>query len=52
MAGRSANGVEGIAVKRPAATVTDADVDAMVNNLREQRPRFTAVSASKSSRSK
>jgi trigger factor len=36
-------GVEGIAVKRPAATVTDADVDAMVNNLREQRPRFTEV---------
>ena len=36
-------GVEGIAVVRPAATVTDADVDAMVLNLREQRPRFDAV---------
>jgi trigger factor len=36
-------GVDGIAVKRPAATVTDADVDAMVQNLREQRPRFDAV---------
>jgi trigger factor len=36
-------GVDGIAVKRPAAAVTDADVDAMVNNLREQRPRFTEV---------
>jgi len=33
-------GVEGIAVLRPAAEVTDADVDAMVLNLREQRPRF------------
>jgi trigger factor len=36
-------GVEGIAVTRPAAQVTDADVDAMVLNLREQRPRFDAV---------
>lgn len=36
-------GVEGIAVQRPAASVTDADVDAMVLNLREQRPRFEAV---------
>ena len=36
-------GVEGIAVTRPAASVTDADVDAMVANLREQRPRFDEV---------
>jgi trigger factor len=36
-------GVDGIAVKRPAATVTEADVEAMVQNLREQRPRFDAV---------
>ena len=36
-------GVEGIVVSRPAATVTEADVDAMVLNLREQRPRFDAV---------
>jgi len=36
-------GAEGIVVRRPAATVTDADVDAMVLNLREQRPRFEAV---------
>lgn len=36
-------GVEGIAVVRPAVEVTDADVDAMVLNLREQRPRFDAV---------
>jgi trigger factor len=36
-------GVEGIAVTRPAAEVNEADVDAMVLNLREQRPRFEAV---------
>lgn len=36
-------GVEGIAVVRPAAEVTEADVDAMVLNLREQRPRFEVV---------
>ena len=36
-------GVEGIAVVRPVAEVTEADVDAMVLNLREQRPRFEAV---------
>ena len=36
-------GVEGIVVSRPSASVTDADVDAMVANLREQRPRFDAV---------
>jgi len=33
-------GVDGIEVTRPAAEVTEADVDAMVLNLREQRPRF------------
>lgn len=36
-------GVEEIAVTRPVAEVTEADVDAMVLNLREQRPRFDAV---------
>jgi len=36
-------GVEGLAVVRPAAEVTEADVDAMVQNLREQRPRFESV---------
>ncbi len=36
-------GAEGLAVVRPAAEVTDADVDAMVANLREQRPRFEVV---------
>ena len=35
--------VEGLAVVRPAAEVIDADVDAMVLNLREQRPRFEVV---------
>jgi trigger factor len=36
-------GVEEIAVVRPVAEVAEADVDAMVLNLREQRPRFEAV---------
>ena len=36
-------GVEGLEVVRPAVEVTDADVDAMVLNLREQRPRFDVV---------
>ena len=35
--------VEGLAVARPVAEVAEADVDAMVHNLREQRPRFEAV---------
>lgn len=35
--------VEGIAVERPAATVTDADVDAMLESMRRQRPNFTTV---------
>jgi trigger factor len=36
-------GVEGIAVTRPTAEVTDSDVEAMVQNLREQRPRFDVI---------
>jgi trigger factor len=36
-------GVEEIAVVRPTAEVGEADVDAMVLNLREQRPRFETV---------
>jgi trigger factor len=36
-------GADGIDVVRPVAEVADADVDAMVMNLREQRPRFDAV---------
>ncbi len=34
---------DGIAVVRPVAEVAEADVDAMVTNLREQRPRFDVV---------
>jgi len=36
-------GVEGLTVTRPAADVTEGDVDAMVQNLREQRPKFEIV---------
>ncbi len=35
--------VDGLAVARPVAEVTEADIDARVLNLREQRPRFEAV---------
>jgi trigger factor len=35
--------VDGIAVERQSATVTDADVDAMLESMRRQRPNFTAV---------
>ena len=34
---------EELAVERQSAAVTDADVDAMVENMREQRPVFTVV---------
>jgi len=36
-------GVEGIELERPSADVTTADVDAMIENLRKQRPTFVAV---------
>jgi trigger factor len=36
-------GVESIEVSRPAAEVNTADVDAMIENLRQQRPTFVAV---------
>jgi trigger factor len=36
-------GLESIEVSRPTAEVTPADVDAMIQNLREQRPTYTAV---------
>ena len=36
-------GVEGLHVERPTASVSEADVDAMIQNLREQRPTFAAV---------
>ena len=36
-------GLESIEVNRPQAEVTPADVDAMIENLRQQRPTFVAV---------
>jgi trigger factor len=36
-------GLEGIAVAKPLADVTPADIDAMLDNLRRQRPSFVAV---------
>lgn len=35
--------VDGIAVERPSAEVTEADVDAMIESMRRQRPGFEAV---------
>ncbi len=35
--------VEGLAAKRPVAEVTEADIDAMIENLREQRPEYVPV---------
>jgi trigger factor len=35
--------VDGIAVERPAASVTEADIDAMLESMRRQRPVFAAV---------
>jgi trigger factor len=37
------NQVDGLAVTRSVADVAEADVDAMVDNLRAQRPRFMTV---------
>src|SRR4029077_16723080 len=34
---------ESLALERPSASVTDADVDAMIENMRAQRPVFTQV---------
>ena len=36
-------GVESLSIERPAATVSIADVDAMIQNLRERHPTYTAV---------
>jgi trigger factor len=36
-------GLETLPVERPVADVTAADVDAMIQNLREQKPTFTEV---------
>jgi trigger factor len=35
--------VDGLAVKRPVADVKKSDIDAMVENLREQRPEYVTV---------
>lgn len=35
--------VEGLAITRPVAEVAQSDIEAMVQNLREQRPNFTVV---------
>ena len=35
--------VDGLEVTRPVAEVAEADIDAMVENLRAQRPKFEAV---------
>jgi trigger factor len=37
------NPVEGLAVERPVAEVTEADIDVMIENMRAQRPVFTPV---------
>jgi trigger factor len=37
------NPPEGINVERPVSGVTDADIDAMIENMRTQRPVFTPV---------
>ena len=34
---------EAITIEKPTATVTEADVDAMIENMRGQRPRYTPV---------
>jgi len=36
-------GLEGLELNRPKASVTEADVDAMIDSLRKQRPDFVAV---------
>jgi trigger factor len=39
----SINPAESLAIERPAAAVTEADIDAMIENMRVQRPVFTPV---------
>jgi trigger factor len=39
----SVTAVDGIAVERPSASVTEGDIDAMLESMRRQRPVFTAV---------
>jgi trigger factor len=35
--------LEGLAVERPVAEVTEADIDAMIESMQRQRPNFAAV---------
>ena len=35
--------VDTIAIERPTAEITEADVDAMIESMRKQRPEFTEV---------
>ena len=35
--------IDGVAIERPASTVEEADIDAMIESMRRQRPVFTAV---------
>jgi trigger factor len=35
--------VENLKIERPVASVSDADIDAMIENMRAQRPEFTQV---------
>jgi trigger factor len=37
------SGVDGIAVERPSSSVTETDIDAMIESMRRQRPNFAAV---------
>ena len=37
------NPIEALTIEKPVATVNDADVDAMVENMRVQRPVYTPV---------
>jgi trigger factor len=39
----SINPVESLAIERPTAEVTEADIDGMIENMRAQRPVFTPV---------
>ena len=43
LSGHPLKEVDGLAVTRPVAEVTEADIEAMLQNLREQRPNFIPV---------
>jgi len=47
------NPPESLAIERPVAAVSETDVDAMIENMRRQRPVFTPVErAARDSRSR